>query len=91
MLAKEKPKETFIVGCLSCDSIAFCQTNKFILLETEGHTKALSRSATKETLGLIQTNLDWAEDTEFSIRMQLFTNVKEVNFDKNEKEKSISI
>lgn len=65
--------------------------NKFILLETEDHTKALSRLALKETLGLIQTNLDWAEDTEFSIRMQLFTNLKELNFDKEEKKKSISI
>ena len=61
------------------------------LVETEDHTKALSRPALKETLGLIQTNLDWAEDTEFSIRMQLFTNLKEVNFDKEEKKKSISI
>lgn len=65
--------------------------NKFILLETEDHTKALSRLALKETLGLIQTNLDWAKDTEFSIRMQLFTNLKELNFDKEEKKKSISI
>lgn len=70
---------------------SFLPNKQVCLVETEDHTKALSRLALKETLGLIQTNLDWAEDTEFSIRMQLFTNLKEVNFDKEEKKKSISI
>lgn len=90
MLAKEKPKRN-IYSRLPVLWLHSFLPNKFILLETEDHTKALSRLALKETLGLIQTNLDWAEDTEFSIRMQLFTNLKELNFDKEEKKNSISI
>lgn len=83
MLAKHKPKkERFKVACLSCDSTAFCQTNKLVLLEAQEWAKVLDGLALKETLGCIQTNLEWEKDIEFSIRMQLFTNSREVNFDK---------
>lgn len=68
--------------------------NKFVLWEAEDWAKVLGGQALKETLGYIQTNLDAAEDTEFSIGLQLFTNSREVNFIKNKKKtktKSISI
>lgn len=73
-------KGIFKVNCLSCDSAAFCQTNKLVLLEAEHWAKALGGPALKENLGCIQTNLDSTEDTEFSIRMQLFINSREVSF-----------
>lgn len=77
-----KKKEIFKVACLSCDSTAFCQTNKLVLLEAQEWAKALGGLALKETLGRIQTNLDREKDIEFSIRMKLFTNSREVNFDR---------
>lgn len=83
-------KGIFKVNCLSCDPTAFCQTNKLVLLEAEHWAKVLSGPALKENLGCIQTNLDSTEDTEFSIRMQLFINSREASFIKiKNKTKSI--
>lgn len=64
----------------SCDSRAFCQTNKLVLLEVQDWATALGGPALNRKLGCIQTNLDQAKDTEFSVRMQLFTNSRELNF-----------